>query len=81
MGKKKNNKAALPSNYKLAEKRANKLRQALIDNGINCDELWNYASEGEKITEICFSVNLYDVEGNAITFGFDTNTGNICPRV
>lgn len=80
--KKKRNKVAVPPrNYDLAKRRANALRQALIDNGIKCEELRNYAPDGKKITEICFSVNLYDVEGNPITFGFDTNTGNICPDV
>lgn len=48
MSKKKHNKTVLPSNYSLAEKRANKLRQALIDNGIKCEELQNYAPDGKK---------------------------------
>ena len=80
--KKKRNKVTQPpKNYALAEKRANELRQALMDNGISCEELWDYAPDGEKIEQICFSVGLYDIEGNAITFGFDTSTGSICPDV
>lgn len=81
MGKKKNNKVALPSNYDLAKSRANKLRQALIDNDIRCEDLYHYETEGGKITEVRFAVDLYDIEGNPIAFGFNTNTGRICRDV
>jgi hypothetical protein len=79
--KKKNNKVALPSNYDLAKSRANKLRQALTDNGIRCEDLWHYETEDGKITEIRFTVDLYDIERNPISFGFNTNTGKICQDV
>lgn len=79
--KKKNNKVALPNNYDLAKSRANKLRQALTDNNIWCGELWHYETEDGKVTEVRFSADLYDIEGNPISFGFNTNTGRICQDV
>ena len=81
MSKKKSNKAVLPSNYYLAKSRANKLRQALIDNGIECGALWHHETEDGKPTEVRFSVDLYDIEGYPIAFGFNTITGDVCRDV
>ena len=70
-------------NYDLAKSRANKLRQALTDSGVSCWELYHYETEDGEPTEVCFSVDLCDTEGNpvSVTFGFSADTGEICQGI
>ena len=66
------------ANYDLAMTRAEKLRQAFIDNGIDVSEIQKFYNDDGDVDMIGFeTTNLFDCEGSGLYFSYSTDTGNL----
>lgn len=70
------------ANYNLAMTRAEKLRLALSDNGIETSEIKKYCNDDGDFNLLVFETkNLFDCEGNPLFFSYNTDTGNLNSNV
>lgn len=70
------------ANYDLAITRAEKLRQALIDNDIDVSEIKKFYNDDGDVDMIAFETrNLFDCEGSGLYFSYRTDTGNLDSNV
>lgn len=70
------------TNYDLAMTRAEKLRQALIDNDIDVSEIRKFRNDKGDVVMIAFeTTNLFDYEGIGLYFAYYTDTGTLYPNV